>query len=62
MVEGAREAPVADPGLGRRALAALLGELPLKQAVDLAAKIAGGKKNELYKLALELKKEVGNRE
>ena len=32
-----------------------LGELPLRRAVDLAARITGGRKNELYKLALVLK-------
>jgi 16S rRNA (cytidine1402-2'-O)-methyltransferase len=37
-------------------LATLLDELPLKQAVALAAKITGGKRNELYALALEMKK------
>lgn len=34
----------------------LLAELPLKQAVDLTAKITGGRKNELYQRALDLKK------
>lgn len=33
----------------------LLGELPLKQAVKLAADISGEKKNALYELALKLK-------
>ncbi len=33
----------------------LLDELPLKQAVDLAAKISGKRKNELYQQALKLK-------
>ncbi len=33
----------------------LLGELPLKQAVKLAADISGEKKNALYELALRLK-------
>jgi 16S rRNA (cytidine1402-2'-O)-methyltransferase len=33
----------------------LLAEVPLKQAVALATKITGGKKNELYELALKLK-------
>jgi len=46
----------ADDDLGRRALDVLLAELPLRQAVDLAARIAGGKKNALYRLALALKK------
>jgi 16S rRNA (cytidine1402-2'-O)-methyltransferase len=33
----------------------LLDELPLKQAVELAAKISGKRKNELYQQALKLK-------
>ncbi|TAJ80331.1 MAG: 16S rRNA (cytidine(1402)-2'-O)-methyltransferase [Gallionellaceae bacterium] len=36
-------------------LALLLEELPLKQAVQLAVKISGANKNELYQRALELK-------
>ncbi len=39
----------------QRVLEALLAELPLKQAVALAVKITGGRKNELYELALKLK-------
>lgn len=35
-------------------LTILLKELPLKQAVKLAAQLTNGNKNELYKLALEL--------
>ncbi len=35
----------------------LLAELPLKQAVKLAAEITGAKKNDLYQLALALKNE-----
>lgn len=54
IVEGAAEAAAAQDA-GERTLAVLLGELPLRQAVDLAARITGGRKNELYKLALELK-------
>jgi 16S rRNA (cytidine1402-2'-O)-methyltransferase len=40
----------------RTLLAALLAELPLKQAVAIAVKLTGGKRNQLYALALELKK------
>ncbi|MDO8990198.1 MAG: 16S rRNA (cytidine(1402)-2'-O)-methyltransferase [Sideroxyarcus sp.] len=45
-------------GLGadtERTLVTLLEELPLKQAVQLAVKITGANKNELYQRALELK-------
>lgn len=57
VVEGAAPAAQEDAALAPRSLAALLEELPLKQAVHLAAKISGGKKNELYKLALAMQKE-----
>jgi len=40
-----------------RVLELLLRELPLKQAVKLAAEITGARKNTLYQRALELKKE-----
>jgi 16S rRNA (cytidine1402-2'-O)-methyltransferase len=33
----------------------LLDELPLKQAVQLAAKITGANRNELYQRALQIK-------
>jgi 16S rRNA (cytidine1402-2'-O)-methyltransferase len=39
-----------------KTLSLLLEELPLKQAVQLAVKITGGNKNELYQRALELKR------
>jgi 16S rRNA (cytidine1402-2'-O)-methyltransferase len=45
--------PAMDP---RKVLATLLAELPVKQAVALAVKLTGAKRNELYALALELKK------
>jgi len=41
----------------QRVLEVLLAELPLKQAVTLATKITGARKNELYELALKLKGE-----
>lgn len=49
---------VPQPGLpaeARRVLETLLGELPLKQAVQLATQISGAGRNELYQLALQLK-------
>lgn len=52
-------APQADEQIitdeARRTLETLLRELPLKQAVKLAADISGAKKNALYELALTLK-------
>ncbi|MBI3527835.1 MAG: 16S rRNA (cytidine(1402)-2'-O)-methyltransferase [Betaproteobacteria bacterium] len=58
LVEGCPEAAgpqgESDP---QRVLEILLQELPLKQAVRLAAEITGTKKNALYKKALKLKKE-----
>ncbi|WP_280513692.1 16S rRNA (cytidine(1402)-2'-O)-methyltransferase [Sulfurimicrobium lacus] len=50
--------PVEEQGVSaeaQRILALLLAELPLKQAVKLAAEISGEKKNALYDLALQLK-------
>ena len=43
-------------GIDERALLeTLLAELPLKQAVSLAARISGGKRNDLYALALRIR-------
>ena len=54
MVSGA----TLQPGLSSETLATLstlLDELPLKQAVQLAAKITGASRNELYQRALQIK-------
>jgi 16S rRNA (cytidine1402-2'-O)-methyltransferase len=56
LVEGAGEAKAPAADAARRALEVLLDELPLKKAVAVAARITGGKRNEIYKLALALKK------
>jgi 16S rRNA (cytidine1402-2'-O)-methyltransferase len=56
IVEGSRDDAGADPAAARHALTALLAELPLRQAVDLAARITGGKRNEIYEMALQMKK------
>lgn len=55
IVEGADGGEQADAGAGERALEILLRELPLKQAVDLAVKIGGGKRNDLYRMALAMR-------
>jgi len=41
-----------------KVLEALLAELPVKQAVALATKITGGKRNEIYAAALAMKKQI----
>lgn len=55
VVEGA-PAQEPDNAVARRALAILLEALPLKQAVELAAKIGGGGRNDLYRMALAMRK------
>jgi 16S rRNA (cytidine1402-2'-O)-methyltransferase len=55
VLHAAPEAPRADDGL--RVLALLLGELPVKTAVKLAASITGAPRNELYDAALRIKGE-----
>ena len=59
LVEGAPQTRAADAGAAQRMLEILLRELPLKTAVSLSAELGAGKRNELYKLALELKKNTG---
>lgn len=58
IIEGLSARPTgADRAQSQHVLETLLSEMPLKQAVALATKITGGKRNELYDLALELKAE-----
>ncbi|MEM8499524.1 MAG: 16S rRNA (cytidine(1402)-2'-O)-methyltransferase [Pseudomonadota bacterium] len=53
LVEGAGSDP--ETGELQQMLAVLLAELPLKQAVSLAAKISGVKKNDVYSQALAMR-------
>jgi 16S rRNA (cytidine1402-2'-O)-methyltransferase len=55
IVEGAAPGARAAEEDARRALEILARELPLRQAVNLAVKLTGGRKNDLYRLALTLK-------
>lgn len=55
VIEG-RAAPDTSSLDPRELLKTLLAEVPLKQAVALAVKITGGKRNELYQIALDTKK------
>ncbi|MES2365625.1 MAG: 16S rRNA (cytidine(1402)-2'-O)-methyltransferase [Pseudomonadota bacterium] len=58
IVEGAPEAGMDEDTLRLRdTLTALLEELPVKQAAQLAAKLTGLKKNAAYALALQMKEE-----
>jgi 16S rRNA (cytidine1402-2'-O)-methyltransferase len=57
LIVSAAAAGQEDDGEAERVLRLLLGELPLKQAVKLAAQITGSGKNTLYQQALELKGE-----
>lgn len=52
LVSGAPVLPDAHAAEGERVLALLIEELPLKQAVQLAARISGDSRNRLYKQAL----------
>ena len=56
VVDGAAGGEAPDRDAAHRTLAALLAELPLRQAVDLAVKITGGRRKVLYERALEFKK------
>ena len=44
-----------DDGETKRVLRILLQQLPVKQAAEIASKLTGEKKNDLYKLALKMK-------
>ncbi len=55
LVEGADSD--SESGEVLQVLAVLLAELPLKQAVSLAAKISGAKKNDVYALALTMREQ-----
>lgn len=60
LVSGAEAAQAEEVGEeARRTLQILLAEMPLKQAVKLAAEISGEKRNALYELALRLKNSDG---
>lgn len=62
LVSGAAEQGAAADELdadAERMLAVLLEELPLKQAVRLAAKLSGAPRNALYQRALALKSDAG---
>lgn len=56
IVQGAAAAADESAEQAERVLEILLRDLPLKQAVQLAAEITGAKKNAVYARALELKK------
>jgi 16S rRNA (cytidine1402-2'-O)-methyltransferase len=56
----AAAADVPGTDAARRTLEILLRELPLKQAVQLAAEITGGARNALYASALDMKKAAVN--
>jgi len=55
VVAGAEVARTAAAEAGERAVEILLEALPVKQAAQLAAKLTGGRKNELYEIALRIK-------
>ena len=57
VVDGAPAAAKDDDAGAERTLRILLGELPLKQAVALAAKLTGAARNALYEQALAIRKD-----
>jgi 16S rRNA (cytidine1402-2'-O)-methyltransferase len=58
IVEGANEDRERAATDAQRTLEVLLEELPVRQAASLAARLTGARKNELYDLALRLKREA----
>jgi len=56
LVEGNVNSAITESFSAEHVLSVLLADLPVKQAVDLAVKITGEKKNFLYEMALQLKK------
>lgn len=58
IVEGAETERDDTLAEARRTLEILLEELPVKQAAQLASRITGARRNEVYRLALELKREA----
>jgi 16S rRNA (cytidine1402-2'-O)-methyltransferase len=58
IIEGAKVDLDAALVQARQTLEVLLQELPVKQAASLAAQITGARKNDLYELALKLRKPV----
>ena len=57
MLAGVEAVSVSDADV-RSMLKTLLAELPVKQAASIAAKLSGKRKNEVYDLALSVKKET----
>ena len=55
IVSGADESNASSDSDARRVLEVLLSELPVKQAVALATQLTGGRRNELYDMALAIK-------
>jgi 16S rRNA (cytidine1402-2'-O)-methyltransferase len=55
LIAGKAESPQTDEGSFDQVLTVLLAELPLKQAVDLTAKLTGISKNKVYTRALLIK-------
>jgi 16S rRNA (cytidine1402-2'-O)-methyltransferase len=55
LVHGAERGPDAARDLAERTLKALLGRLPLSEAVDCAVEITGAPRNQLYRSALNLR-------